>query len=66
MFSLNSAYLWVWVDVVCNVTSFVLSCVGHTAEVGDYDRTVHHTGYVSEFKLLPVLVSDHHASFCDP
>ena len=29
-----------------------------TAEVGDYDRSIHHAGYVTEFKLLPVLVSD--------
>lgn len=28
------------------------------AEVGDYDHSIHHTGYVTEFKLLPVLVSE--------
>ena len=31
------------------------------AEIGDYDRAVHHYGYVSEFKLLPALVS----ALCD-
>ena len=29
------------------------------AEVGDHDSAVHHVGYISEFRLLPALVSNY-------